>query len=191
MLGGDPGFMRAHIQRSANVVRQRHRCSFGLTTGSLRRPVEARETHSLCPARAAVFVASEQSCATEHEHQRRRADRQDASFPAGAEARDRLLLAVAGAASKRPEARKRKRRSRRKSLMLGDDLQQPRRTCRTRRLLSPERGSRARPVLARSPAKARCRLGRPGVLCSGLLSIDSVCGSVVRVRVRERRSAPA
>ena len=38
----------------------------------------------------------------EHEHQRRRAQRQDASFPAGAEARDRLPLAVAGAASKRP-----------------------------------------------------------------------------------------
>ena len=45
--------------------------------------------------------------AIEHKHQRRRAQRQDASFPAGAEARDRLLLAVAGAASERPEARKR------------------------------------------------------------------------------------
>ena len=36
------------------------------------------------------------AAASEHEHQRRRADRQNASFPAGAEARDRLLLAVPG-----------------------------------------------------------------------------------------------
>ena len=43
-------------------------------------------------------AASPIAAAIEHEHQRRRADRQDAWFPAGAEARDRLPLAVAGAA---------------------------------------------------------------------------------------------
>ena len=71
------------------------------------------------PGRPFVWFGVVETLAFEHEHQRHRADRQDASFPAGAEARDRLPLAVAGAASKRPEALKRKRRSRRKSLMLG------------------------------------------------------------------------
>ena len=94
--------------------------------------------------------------ALEHEHQQRRAERPDASFPAGAEARDRLLLAVAGAASKRPEARKRKRRSRRKSPMLGtmsatDESGGPRpsRHTRSSSIASVSRGSIRTPPLGR------------------------------------------
>ena len=112
------------------------------------------------PGRPIVWFVVVETLAFEHEHQRRRTDRQDASFPAAAEARDRLPLAVAGAASKRPEAPKRNRRSRRKSLTLGTTCKsEPDGEVRRRNRISVAEAEVNQPVAgppgAALPARAR------------------------------------